>query len=30
MGPATKLAALLNTPGEQVVRVLQARVEKGA
>jgi large subunit ribosomal protein L10 len=30
MGPATKLAALLNTPGTQLTRVLQARAEKGA
>ena len=28
--PATKLAMLLNTPASQLVRVLQARVEKGA
>ena len=28
-GPASKLAALINTPGTQVVRVLQARAEKG-
>jgi large subunit ribosomal protein L10 len=28
--PATKLAALLNTPASQLVRVLQARVDKGA
>jgi large subunit ribosomal protein L10 len=28
--PATKLAVLLNTPASQLVRVLQARVEKGA
>jgi len=26
--PATKLAALLNTPGSQLARVLQARVDK--
>jgi large subunit ribosomal protein L10 len=30
MGPATKLAAVLKAPGAQLVRVLQARVEKGA
>ncbi len=30
MGPATKLAAVLNAPGTQLVRVLQARIEKGA
>jgi large subunit ribosomal protein L10 len=30
MSPATKLAALLNTPGAQLARVLQARAEKGA
>src|ERR1700761_5486333 len=28
--PATKLAALLNTPGSQLARILQARVDKGA
>ena len=28
--PATKLAVLLNTPANQLARVLQARVEKGA
>ena len=28
--PATKLVALLNTPGSQLARVLQARVDKGA
>jgi large subunit ribosomal protein L10 len=28
--PATKLAVLLNTPASQLVRVLQARVDKGA
>lgn len=28
--PATKLAVLLNTPGSQLARVLQARVDKGA
>jgi large subunit ribosomal protein L10 len=27
--PATKLVCLLNTPGTQLVRVLQARVDKG-
>ena len=27
--PATKLVALLNTPGTQLARVLQARVDKG-
>ncbi len=30
MGPATKLAVLLNTPGIQLARVIQARAEKGA
>lgn len=30
MGPATKLAALLNTPAGQLVRVIQAHAEKGA
>ena len=29
MAPASKLAALINTPGTQVVRVLKARMEKG-
>ena len=28
--PAQKLVALLNTPGTQLARVLQARIEKGA
>jgi|SRR5579884_883754 len=28
--PPTKLVALLNTPGSQLARVLQARVDKGA
>jgi large subunit ribosomal protein L10 len=28
--PATKLAVLLNTPANQLARVLQVRVEKGA
>jgi large subunit ribosomal protein L10 len=28
--PATKLVALIHTPASQLVRVLQARVEKGA
>lgn len=28
-GPAAKLARLLNTPGSQLARVLQARVDKG-
>lgn len=30
MAPATKLVAMLNTPGSQLARVLQARVDKGA
>jgi large subunit ribosomal protein L10 len=30
LGPATKLAVLLNTPGSQLVRVIQAHAEKGA
>ena len=29
MAPASKLAALINTPGTQVVRVLKARMDKG-
>ncbi len=29
MAPATKLAVLLNTPANQLARVLQARVDKG-
>jgi len=29
MAPAQKLVALLNTPGSQLARVIQARVEKG-
>ena len=29
MAPATKLAAVINTPGTQLVRVLAARVAKG-
>ncbi|HEY3860748.1 MAG TPA: 50S ribosomal protein L10 [Verrucomicrobiae bacterium] len=29
-GPATKLAATINTPGTQLARVLKARVDKGA
>jgi large subunit ribosomal protein L10 len=29
LGPATKLAALINTPGSQIARVLKARAEKG-
>ena len=29
MAPASKLAAIINTPATQVVRVLKARVEKG-
>jgi large subunit ribosomal protein L10 len=29
MGPATKLATLINTPATQLVRVLKARQEKG-
>jgi large subunit ribosomal protein L10 len=29
MAPATKLATLINTPGTQLARVLQARVDKG-
>jgi hypothetical protein len=29
MAPATKVAAIINTPATQVVRVLKARVDKG-
>jgi large subunit ribosomal protein L10 len=30
LAPASKLAAVLNAPGAQLVRVIQARVDKGA